>query len=177
MALRNLAYEGDEILRKRSKEVKEINERIQTLIDDMWETMYEHNGCGLAAPQVNVLRRIVVIDVTEPPEESEEGAEDAAGDFAEPEIVKYTLINPEITFRSEELQNDKEGCLSVPGVVGRVQRPARVTVKALDRDGEEIIVEGEGMLAKAICHEIDHLDGILFVDNATDIIDANEAED
>ena len=165
MALRNIVFEGDEILRKKSRPVTEINDRIKTIIDDMWETMYEHRGVGLAAPQVGVLRRIVVIDVTEPAEEPEEDGATPE----EPEEVKFELINPEIIEISEELVLEKEGCLSVPGVVGKVERPVYVKVKALNRDGEEIILDGEGMLAKALYHEINHLEGILFIDYAIEI--------
>lgn len=142
MAIRTIRKYGDEILRKRSREVDEINDRILTLIKDMEETMYEAQGVGLAAPQVGILKRIVVIDVGEG-------------------IIK--LINPEIIL-SEGSQLDDEGCLSVPGEQGEVERPNRVRVKALNEKGEKIEVEGEGLLARALCHEIDHLDGILFVD-------------
>ena len=136
---------GDPILNKQCKEVKEINERTQILIDDMLETMYEANGVGLAAPQVGILKRIVVIDV------SPEGEE------------PIILINPEIIEESGE-QTGYEGCLSVPNKSGVVTRPDYVKVKALNEDMEEVIYEGEGLLARAFCHEIDHLDGILYVD-------------
>lgn len=142
MALRNIRKYGDEILRKKSKKVEVINERILTLLNDMEETMYDEDGVGLAAPQVGILKRIVVIDVGEG-------------------ILK--LINPEITY-TEGSCIDEEGCLSVPGEQGKVERPYKVNVKALNEKGEEIIVEGEELLARALCHEIDHLDGILFVD-------------
>jgi peptide deformylase len=149
MALRKVVTEGDAVLRKRSKEVREINDRILTLLDDMWETLAAYNGVGLAAPQVGVLRRVAVIDT------GEEG-------------VKLELINPRLT-ASEGIAEDEEGCLSVPGIVGNVRRPAKVTVEALDRRGEPFSLEGEGLTAKAVCHEIDHLDGILFTDKAEDI--------
>ncbi|WML35143.1 peptide deformylase [Clostridium sp. OS1-26] len=146
MGLRNIRKYGDEILRKKSRKVEAINDRILTLIKDMEETMYEAQGVGLAAPQVGILKRIIVVDVGEG-------------------IIK--LINPEIIFK-EGSQLDVEGCLSVPGEQGEVERPNKVVVKALDEKGQEIIVEGEGLLARALCHEIDHLDGILFVDKTID---------
>ena len=142
MAIRNLRYEGDPILRKTSKEVKEITPKIVELIDDMLETMYEAGGVGLAAPQVGVLKRIVVIDVGDGP---------------------FVLINPQIT-KTEGSQTGDEGCLSVPGKSGVVTRPNYVKVKALDENMEEQILEGEGLLARAFCHEIDHLSGKLYVD-------------
>jgi peptide deformylase len=146
MGLRNIRKYGDEILRKKSRKVEVINDRILTLIKDMEETMYEAQGVGLAAPQVGILKRVIVVDVGEG-------------------IIK--LINPEIISR-EGSQLDVEGCLSVPGEQGEVERPNRVTVKALNEKGQEITVEGEGLLARALCHEIDHLDGILFVDKTID---------
>ena len=143
MALLNIVKEGDPILRKTSRPVEEITPRILTLLDDMKETMHAANGCGLAAVQVGVLRRVVVIEV-------EEG-----------EI--YEMINPRIVFRAGK-QEAEEGCLSVPGKWGITKRPARVTVHFTDRDGNEMELRGEGLLARAICHELDHLDGKLFTD-------------
>lgn len=142
MAIRNIRIIGDEILRKKSRRVEEINDRILILLKDMQETMYKADGVGLAAPQVGVLKRVVVIDVGNGP---------------------INLINPEI-IETEGEYIDEEGCLSIPGRQGKVARPKRVKVNALNEKGEEIIVEGEGLLARALCHEIDHLDGILFVD-------------
>ncbi|SKA76197.1 peptide deformylase [Clostridium sp. USBA 49] len=142
MAIRNIRVLGDEILRKKSKKVDEINTRIKILIDDMLETMYKANGVGLAAPQVGILKRIVVIDVGDGP---------------------IILINPEIIDSQGEYL-DEEGCLSIPGQQGKVLRPEKVKVKALNEKGEEIIIEGEGLLSRALCHEIDHLDGILYID-------------
>lgn len=142
MALRNIRVDEDSILRKKSREVEEINERILTLIKDMKETMYEADGVGLAAPQVGILKRLVIIDVGEGP---------------------ITLINPEI-IEKEGSQTDYEGCLSLPGKQGKVTRPYKITAKALNEKGEKIEIKGEGLLARAICHEIDHLDGILFID-------------
>ncbi len=147
MATRNIRYDGDEILRKKCKPVEKMTDRISQLIDDMFETMYEANGVGLAGPQVGILRRVVVIDV---------------GDEQ-----PLALINPVITEMSGEQTGD-EGCLSLPGKFASVTRPMYVTCKALDRDMNEITIEAEGLLARAICHETDHLDGILYTDKAND---------
>ena len=147
MAIRIIREDGDEVLRKICKPVEKMTERLNTLIDDMFDTMYDANGVGLAAPQVGVLRRIVVIDTYE----------------GNPLV----LINPEI-IETEGEQIGPEGCLSLPGLQGEVARPERVVCKALDRDMKEITVEGEGLLARAICHETDHLDGILYKDLAID---------
>lgn len=145
MAIRNIREIGDPILNKECKVVKEMNERTQILIDDMLETMYEANGVGLAAPQIGILKRIVVIDV------SPEGEE------------PIILINPEIIEESGE-QTGYEGCLSVPNKSGVVTRPQHVKVKALNEEMEEVIYEGEDLLARAFCHEIDHLNGHLYVE-------------
>ncbi len=142
MALRQIREMGDEVLNKVSKPVKVVSPRTLTLIEDMLDTMYETNGVGLAAPQVGVLKRIVVIDVGEGP---------------------IVLINPEIIETSGEQTGD-EGCLSVPGKAGQVTRPNYVKVKAQDEDLNEVIYEGEELLARAFCHEIDHLDGHLYVE-------------
>jgi len=142
MALRNIRINEDPILRKISKVVKNIDERTQILIDDMLDTMYEANGVGLAAPQVGILKRVVVIDIGDGP---------------------IILINPEIVEANGEVK-DVEGCLSVPGKQGNVIRPKYVKVKAEDRDGNSIEIQGEDLLARALCHEIDHLNGILYTD-------------
>ena len=142
MAIREIREMGDEVLGKVCKEVKTITPRTLTLIEDMLDTMYDAYGVGLAAPQVGILKRIVVIDVGEGP---------------------IILINPEIIETSGE-QTGNEGCLSVPGKAGCVTRPNYVKVKALDENMEEVIYEGEGLLARAFCHEIDHLDGHLYVE-------------
>ena len=147
MAIRKIRYDGDDILRKKCKPVEKMTGRIETLIDDMFDTMYEANGVGLAAPQVGVLKRIVVIDVCD----------------GNP----LALINPVIVSSDGE-QEGEEGCLSLPGLSGNVKRPNHVVCKALDRNMNEISVEGEELLARAICHELDHLDGILYKDLATD---------
>ena len=143
MALRNIRTVGDEVLRKRAKEVKLFNQKLEVLIKDMVDTMYESNGVGLAAPQVGVLKRVFVIDVGE-------GVE--------------VFINPEIIEVSEDTQKDIEGCLSIPGERGYVIRPQRVKVKALTLEGKERLVEAEGLFARAICHENDHLNGQLYID-------------
>lgn len=145
MAIRQIRYDGDDILRKKCKEVKGMTDRTRTLIDDMFDTMYEANGVGLAAPQVGILKRLVVIDV----------------DYEHP----YVLINPVIVEKDGEQTGD-EGCLSLPGKVATVTRPNHVICKCLNEDMEEIEIEGEGLLARAICHELDHLDGILYKDVA-----------
>lgn len=143
MAIRQIRTIGDEILTKKCKEVKEMTPRTADLIEDMFETMYEANGVGLAAPQVGILRRIVVIDV-------EDGNQ-------------YVLINPEI-IETRGSQTGHEGCLSVPGKSGVVTRPEYVKVKAFDENMEEYELEGEGLLARAICHECAHLEGQLYVE-------------
>ena len=156
MALRNIRILGDEILKKQSKEVTEMTPKIEELIDDMFETMYDANGCGLAAPQVGIRKRIVVIDCGDQP---------------------LVLINPEILETSGE-QTGQEGCLSVPGKVGIVTRPNYAKVKALDENMDEIIVEGTELLARCLCHEIDHLNGIMYVDKAEGpLMDTEEAEE
>ncbi|MBE5757436.1 MAG: peptide deformylase [Clostridiales bacterium] len=142
MAIRNVVQVGDEILRKKSKEVKEFDEKLWILLDDMKETMIKNDGCGLAAVQVGILKRAIVIDVNH---------------------MYIELINPIIISSSGELC-EKEGCLSCKGQIGYVKRPQEVTVKAFDRYGNEFVITGENLLAKAFCHEIDHLEGVLFID-------------
>lgn len=156
MALRNIREIGDEILEKTSREVKEMTPRIETLIEDMLDTMYEAQGVGLAAPQVGVLKRVVVIDVD-------------PGEEPNPII----LINPVILETSGE-QSGYEGCLSVPGKSGLVTRPNYAKVKALDMNMKEFIVEGEELLARCLCHEIDHLDGHLYVEKVEGDLISNE---
>lgn len=142
MALRTIRVEGDPVLTKISRPVDKMTPRIQELITDMLDTMYEAMGVGLAAPQVGILKRIVVIDVGDGP---------------------IILINPEIIEKSGEQTGD-EGCLSVPGMSGQVTRPDHVKVKALNEDMEEVVYEGEGLLARAFCHELDHLDGHMYTE-------------
>ena len=142
MALRNIVFKDDPILRKTSRSVLNFDEKLSTLIDDMIDTMYEADGCGLAAPQVGILRRICVVDVGDGPIE---------------------LVNPVIVSESG-VQEETEGCLSLPGEYGVTRRPMKVTVKAQNRKGEAFTVSGEGLKARAFCHEIDHLNGILYID-------------
>lgn len=140
MALRQIRVYGDDILTKKCREVKEMTPRLKELIDDMLETMYDAEGVGLAAPQVGVLRRIVVIDVGEGP---------------------IVLVNPRIIEQDGE-QHGMEGCLSVPGKMGEVTRPNHVVVEGLDADMNPVRVEGEELLARALCHELDHLEGVVY---------------
>lgn len=149
MAIRNIREIGDSILTKVSKEIKKVDNRLLVLIDDMLDTLYHAEGVGLAAPQIGILKRLIVIDI------SEEGDN------------PLILINPEI-IETEGSQIGDEGCLSVPGKVGTVERPNYVKVKAFDKNMEEITVEGTELLARALCHEIDHLNGVLYVEIATD---------
>jgi len=143
MALRNIMnYQTDDILRKKARVVEKVDGRILTLLEDMAETMYDANGAGLAAPQVGVLRRVIVID-------------DGTG------LIK--LINPVIVKAIGE-QQEIEGCLSIPGIYGLVKRSEKVIVRALNEHGQSVELEGSGLLAQAFCHEIDHLNGILFID-------------
>jgi len=145
MAIRIIRQEGDEILKKKSKPVEVIDEKIQELIDDMLDTMHKQDGVGLAAVQVGILKRVIVIDT-----------------YEEGEPV-HVFINPEILETTGEREVE-EGCLSFPNKFAKVIRPEKVKIKALDRNGKEITLTAEGLLAQAICHEIDHLNGIVFVD-------------
>ena len=144
MALRIIRTYKEEVLRKKSRRVDVINNRIKILIEDMLDTMYDAEGVGLAAPQIGILKRVIVVDI-----------DDGAGPLA--------LINPEILY-SEGLTIEEEGCLSIPGEIGSVERPQKIKVRALNEDGEKVEIEAENLLARALCHEIDHLDGILFTD-------------
>ena len=150
MAKLKIRHLGDEILRKKCRPVEAITPRILTLLDDMTETMRAADGCGLAAPQVGVLRRLVVIEV-------EEG-----------KVIE--LITPKIIATAGE-QREREGCLSIPGRAGITLRPAHVTVRALNRKGETFEISGSDLLARAFCHEIDHLDGKLYIDHALRMLD------
>lgn len=159
MALRNIRVEGDPILRKVCKPVTEVNDRTKELIEDMLDTMYDAMGVGLAAPQVGILKRICVIDISE-------GGNNPV-----------IMINPEI-IESSGSQTGPEGCLSVPGKQGTVTRPNYVKAKAYDMDMNEFIVEGEELMARAICHELAHLDGDLYIDHVEDeLLDVEELED
>lgn len=142
MALREIVVEGDDILTKKCRKVEKFDQKLSNLIDDMIETLVDSGGVGLAAPQIGILRRVVVVQV-------------------DPEQDPLELVNPEIVSTSGE-QKGLEGCLSLPGKWGIATRPYRVTVKALNRFGEEYTVTGEGLEARAFCHELDHLDGVLY---------------
>lgn len=160
MALRNILTDGDATLRKKSRTVTDFNKRLWELLDDMEETLFESNGLGLAAPQVGVLRRVALV--------LEPGGEDE-------EDILIELINPEITEISGE-QDGLEGCLSFPGVWALVKRPIRVKVRAQDRNGEFFEVEGEGITARAFCHELGHLEGQVFTEVAHKILSQEELE-
>ncbi|MBR5264269.1 MAG: peptide deformylase [Clostridia bacterium] len=155
MAILNIVTSEDEVLRKKCRPVDKITPRTLTLLDDMLDTMRAANGVGLAAPQVGILRRIVIVDIGE---------------------GLIEMINPEI-IATEGEQEGEEGCLSVPDEVGIVKRPNIVTVQATDRNGEPFTIRGEGLLARAFCHEIDHLDGILYIDKASRMLTPEEMED
>ena len=157
MALRKILHVGDETLRGKARPVDVLNRRMLMLLDDMAETMYAAEGVGLAAPQVGVLRRAFTIDV---------------GD----ETGLIQLINPEI-IASEGEQEEAEGCLSVPGRRGYVKRPQRVVVRGINRAGKPVEIRAEGLLAVAFCHEIDHLDGVLFIDKMTREVDEEDGEE
>ena len=159
MALRNIMEQGEKCLEKHCRPVTEFNEKLHTLLDDMAETLIKANGVGLAAPQVGILRRAVLVLETNVEEDEEEY------------IIE--LINPEIIEKTGE-QAGPEGCLSVPGVFGWVERPDHVRVRAQDRNGEWFEVEGDGLTARAFCHELDHLDGVLFTALADHIMTQEE---
>ncbi len=155
MALRVIRLEGDPILRKKSRKIEKIDNRIEVLLDDMVETMKEADGVGLAAPQVGILRRAIVVDIGNGP---------------------IKMVNPELLdMRGEAV--DTEGCLSVPELAGTVKRPEWIKVKYLNKDGEEVTMEAEGLLARVICHEVDHLDGILYIDKVIEYIDIENGEE
>lgn len=149
MAIRNIVKLGDEVLTKKCRRIEKIDDRVITLLDDLADTLYNSNGVGLAAPQVGILKRAAVIDV---------------GDGL------IELINPEIIWQ-EGNQRDLEGCLSLPDKWGYVDRPMKVRVRAVGRDGKEFEIEGEELLARAFCHEIEHLDGILFSSHVDEFVD------
>lgn len=149
MAIREIRLKGDEILYKKCKEVTKFDNKLHILLDDMYETMKKHEGVGLAAPQVGILKRAVVIDTGE---------------------GKIELINP-IILKTSGKQNGSEGCLSVPKVFGEVERPMNVKIKAQDRNGNWFETEGKELTARAFCHEIEHLDGKLFLDRVTKFLD------
>ena len=156
MAIRKIRIQGDPVLEKKCKEVKEITPRTRELIEDMLDTMYEENGVGLAAPQVGILKRIVVIDIGEGP---------------------IVMINPVIE-ETDGTQTGYEGCLSLPGKSGKVTRPNHVTVRFFDEEMDEYILEGEELLARAVCHECDHLDGKMYTSLVEgDLVDNESVEE
>ncbi len=155
MAILNILKEGDETLRKKCRKVEEITPRIHQLLDDMHETLEKAQGVGLAAPQIGVLRRIVIVEIDD---------------------VKYEMINPEI-IATKGKQTEIEACLSVPETFGSVERPAWVKVRAMDRNGNVYEAEGEGLMARCFCHELDHLDGILYIDKATETFGPDDVEE
>lgn len=154
--IREIRKIGDPVLRKKTKKVEKISKDTQKLLDDMVETMHKANGMGLAAPQVGVSLRVAVVEV--PKDAAEKSEEEKAG------TVQYQLVNPEVVKQSEDTWEHQEGCLSIPGWRGDVERPNKIVVRALDRAGNRIKIEAEGMLARALLHEIDHLDGVLYID-------------
>jgi peptide deformylase len=151
MAERPLRYLGDPVLRQKAVAVEELTAEVRQLIEDMFDTMYAEDGVGLAAPQVGVSQRVIVIDPREP------------------DIAPFALVNPEVVEVSEEVERGEEGCLSIPGLKEIVERPSAVRVEGMDRDGERIVIEADGLLARILQHEVDHLDGILFLDRVSSI--------
>ena len=146
MPLLNIEMLGSEVLRTPAEEVAEVDDELRRLIGDMFETMYRAEGVGLAAPQVGISRRVIVVDVHDD------------------EVKPFALVNPRLVESSKETEKGEEGCLSIPGLSAAVERAARVMVEGLDRDGNPLRVEGGGLLARCLQHEIDHLDGVLFID-------------
>lgn len=146
MPLLNIEMLGSEVLRTPAEEVAEVDDELRRLIGDMFETMYKAEGVGLAAPQVGISRRVIVVDVHDD------------------EVKPFALVNPRLVESSRETEKGEEGCLSIPGLSAAVERAAHVVVEGLDRDGNPLRVEGGGLLARCLQHEIDHLDGVLFID-------------
>ena len=151
MSVRHVRIMGDPVLREKAAPVAELSADVRTLITDMFDTMYAEDGVGLAAPQVGVGARVIVVDPREP------------------DIAPFALVNPEILSASEELDRAEEGCLSIPGLKEIVERPYAVRVQGLDRDGNTVTMEAAGLLARILQHEVDHLDGILFLDRVSPI--------
>ncbi len=185
MALRDIVLEGDDILTKKCRPVKKFDDKLATLLDDMAQTLHTADGVGLAAPQVGILRRVCRIDVGEPEENknskskstpANKPAEAQSSDMADNHSTTLVeLINPEIISSKGE-QDGAEGCLSCPNEYGVVKRPMYVTVKAQDRYGNEFTVSGEGLKARAFCHEIDHLNGIMFKSKVSRMLAPDEIE-
>ena len=151
MAIREIVYMGDPLLRAEAEEVTVFDENLRTLVRDMFETMYHEDGIGLAAPQIGVSTRVIVVDLRRRGED-------------DPEPQQVALVNPVVTWESKELAKQSEGCLSIPGLEDVVQRPVSVRVEGKDPDGNDIVIETDDLFARALQHEIDHIDGILFVD-------------
>ncbi len=151
MALLDIRRLGAKVLRRKAEPVEEITDETRRLVSDMWDTMYEAEGIGLAAPQVGISLRILVVDVTNEDESHHRRA----------------LVNPVVVESSDATDKAMEGCLSIPGIEETVTRPARVTVEALSEDGEPVRIEADGLLARALQHEVDHLDGVLFIDRVS----------
>jgi peptide deformylase len=149
MSVRELRYMGDPVLREKAASVQELTAEIRQLIEDMFDTMYAEEGVGLAAPQVGVPLRVIVVDPREP------------------DILPFALLNPEVVDASEETDRAEEGCLSIPGLREVVERPLAVSVTGINRDGERVVIEAAGLLARILQHEVDHVDGILFVDRVS----------
>jgi peptide deformylase len=149
MSVRELRYMGDPVLREKAAPVQELTGEIRQLIEDMFDTMYAEEGVGLAAPQVGVPLRVIVVDPREP------------------DILPFALLNPEVVDVSEETDRAEEGCLSIPGLREVVERPSAVTIEGINRDGERVVIEADGLLARILQHEVDHVDGILFVDRVS----------
>jgi len=163
MAIKEILTSEHPVLRQKAKKIKRVDASTQKLIDDMFDSMHEARGLGLAAPQIGKSLRVLIIEM--PADETDDSVEALPDDQRQVSYSgeKYALVNPEIV-KSEGEQFGEEGCLSIPGYVGKVRRAMKVTVKALDRKGKEVKVKGEGLLARALQHEIDHLDGILYTD-------------
>lgn len=149
MSVRELRYLGDPILREEAAPVASVTDEVRRLVEDMFDTMYAEEGVGLAAPQVGVPLRVIVVDPREP------------------DVVPFALINPRISAFSDEVERAEEGCLSIPGLKEIVERPVSVRVDALNRDGEPVVIEADDLLARILQHEIDHIDGILFIDRVS----------
>lgn len=168
MAVRDILTTPDPFLRKRAKKVRSVTSEVKELIDDMVETMRQAPGVGLAAPQVGVGLRVIVAEYGEPSEDPE----------AEPKPPKlHAIVNPEIVRHSNETNLDNEGCLSIPGYMGEVERYDAITVKGLNRQGKPIRIKANGWMARIIQHEIDHLEGVLFIDRATQVWKLEEVEE
>ncbi len=161
MSVREIVFSNEPVLHEPSRRVPRVDEGVRELIDDMLETMREANGIGLAAVQIGVPERVVVIEVPVAVEDDEEIQESR-------EVERYVLVNPEIVEASDELEEGIEGCLSIPGWVGEVERHRRVVVEAVDQQGQRVRLEAEGLLARVLQHETDHCDGVLFIDRIED---------